>query len=43
MRRALFRSCSIHQAKSSKAATSNSKFLTGFLKWDSVLTFLRFQ
>src|SRR5882724_2580149 len=43
MRRALLRSCSTHQAKSSKAAGSNSKLLAGFVKADPFLAILRCQ
>src|SRR5712691_10464507 len=43
MRNALLRSRSTHHAKSSKAAASNSKLLTGCLKRDPVLTLPRFH
>src|SRR5882672_2117667 len=43
MRSALLRSCSTHQAKSSKAAGSNSKLLAGFVKADPFLTILSLQ
>src|SRR6266536_5023910 len=43
MRNALLRSRSTHHAKSSKAAASNSKLLTGCLKSDPIVTLPRFQ
>src|ERR1035438_7318998 len=43
IRSACARSCSTHQARSSKAAESNSKFLNGFVERDPLLTLLCFQ
>jgi hypothetical protein len=42
-RRASARSCSTHQARSSKPAGSNSKLLNRRLEWDSFLASLRSQ